>query len=127
VEAARWVARARSNLLLATNGERPGVFLEELCFNAHQAVEKAIKAVFVANGVPHPRIHDLAELLRLLQSRNLPTPPGGNAVTHLNRWAVEERYPGTSPPATREQFAEALRLATSVVEWAEAQVGAKRG
>jgi hypothetical protein len=35
-----WLARARSNLLLAGNGRQKGVFLEDLCFEAQQAAEK---------------------------------------------------------------------------------------
>lgn len=41
-----WLNRARSNLRLAAQHE-PGIYLEELCFNAHQAAEKAIKGVFI--------------------------------------------------------------------------------
>ena len=34
-----WLARARSNLLLAESGQQRGVFLEDLCFEAQQAAE----------------------------------------------------------------------------------------
>jgi HEPN domain-containing protein len=36
-----WLERAKSNLLLAEKGKRKGVMLEDLCFNAQQAAEKA--------------------------------------------------------------------------------------
>ena len=36
-------------------GCSPGVYLEDLCFDAQHAAEKAIKAVFVARGEPSPR------------------------------------------------------------------------
>ncbi len=36
-----WLNRARSNLALAS-AQGEGVYLEDLCFNAQQAVEKAI-------------------------------------------------------------------------------------
>lgn len=42
-----WLARAHSNLLLAESGHQRGVFLEDLCFEAQQAAEKALKAVCV--------------------------------------------------------------------------------
>jgi HEPN domain-containing protein len=60
-----WLNRARSNLALAKS-EAVGAFLEDLCFEAHQAAEKAIKAVFVHRGESFPFIHDLAKLLGLL-------------------------------------------------------------
>ena len=36
-----WLNRARSNLIQA-RGDRPGVYWEDLCFQAQQAAEKAI-------------------------------------------------------------------------------------
>jgi HEPN domain-containing protein len=43
-----WLARARSNLKLARlGGSQPEIFLEDLCFDAQQAAEKALKAVCV--------------------------------------------------------------------------------
>jgi len=44
-----WLNRARSNLLLA-QAAGPGVYREDLCFNAQQAVEKAIKALLREGG-----------------------------------------------------------------------------
>jgi HEPN domain-containing protein len=44
-----WLNRARSNLALAKSGT-VGALLEDLCFEAQQAAEKAVKAVFVHRG-----------------------------------------------------------------------------
>jgi HEPN domain-containing protein len=57
-----WLNRARSNLALA-KAKRKGVYLEDLCFDAQQAAEKAIKAVLIKVDVDFPYAHDLAELL----------------------------------------------------------------
>ena len=41
-----WLSRAKGNLNLAEKGGRlKGILLEDLCFNAQQAAEKALKAV----------------------------------------------------------------------------------
>jgi len=53
---AEWLRRARSNLNLAAV-QGPGICLEDLCFEAQQAAEKAIKGVLVARGVQFPYIH----------------------------------------------------------------------
>ena len=45
-----WINRARSDLTQAKN-EVPGVYLENLCFNAQQAAEKSIKAVMIARNI----------------------------------------------------------------------------
>ena len=52
-----WLNRARSNVLLA-QAQREGIYLEDLCFNAQQAVEKAIKAVLMQRAVEFPYVHD---------------------------------------------------------------------
>ena len=57
-----WLNRARSNLVTRQENA-PDVYLEDLCFDAQQAAEKAIKAVFIHRGVSFPYIHDLDELL----------------------------------------------------------------
>ncbi len=51
-----WLNRAKSNLALAKN-RVPGAYLEDLCFEAQQAAEKAIKAKLTDNtgGVIHGR------------------------------------------------------------------------
>lgn len=46
-----WLARAKGDLALA-GGELPdGAFLEDLCFHAQQAAEKALKAVHVHHSI----------------------------------------------------------------------------
>ena len=65
-----WLNRARSNLALARS-DGVGVLLEDLCFEAQQAAEKAIKAVFVHHGARFPSVHDLDELLNRLEGSSL--------------------------------------------------------
>jgi HEPN domain-containing protein len=55
-----WLLRAKGNLNLAEKGGRlKGVFLEDLCFNTQQAVEKALKAVCLSQGLDIPKTHSL--------------------------------------------------------------------
>jgi HEPN domain-containing protein len=54
-----WLARAKSNLRLASVRDE-AVYPEELCYNAQQAAEKAIKGVFVKLGREFPYTHNLA-------------------------------------------------------------------
>ncbi len=57
-----WLNRARSNLIQA-KGVRRGVYLEDLCFQAQQAVEKALKALLLHRGTYFPYVHDIARLV----------------------------------------------------------------
>ena len=50
-----WLNRARSNLALAKT-RAADVYLEDLCFEAQQAAEKAIKSVMVRRAVEYPYV-----------------------------------------------------------------------
>jgi len=116
-----WLNRARSNLNRA-RAELAEVYFEDLCFDAQQAAEKAIKAVLIHCKKRFPHVHDLTELLSLAEETGLKIPePVRRAVT-LTRYAVATRYPGISEPVTLEEHREALRLAAHVVDWAESLI-----
>ena len=59
---------AKSNLLLA-RAHRAGIYLEDLCFNAQRAAEKPIKALLIQRAVAFPYVHDIAQLLTLVDAR----------------------------------------------------------
>jgi HEPN domain-containing protein len=96
-----------------------GALLEDLCFEAQQVAEKAIKAVFIHRGVPFPFIHDLDRLLQLLVQNGIKVPKYVRDSKELTRFAVVTRYPGFSGSVTKRQYRRAIRIAESVVRWAE--------
>lgn len=121
---AEWLRRARSNLQRARGDARlPGVYLEDLCFDAQQAGEKAIKAVLIDAGVAFPYVHDLAALLTVLEESGAPVPDEVKEAGRLTRFAVETRYPGLVEPVTDEEQETAVRIAEIVVDWAERILG----
>ena len=70
-----WLNRARSNLASARGGINiPDVYLEDLCFDAQQAAEKAIKALLIHLEVRFPYIHDLGQLLALVEQAGRTVP-----------------------------------------------------
>lgn len=111
-----WLNRARSNLLRAKM-VLPGVYLEDLCFDAQQAAEKAIKALLIVRGVRFPHIHDLAGLLTLLEEAGEVLPPSVRASGGLTRFAVATRYPGITEPVTAEEHERAVATAEVVINW----------
>lgn len=119
-----WLNRARSNLKRAREDVRlEGVYLEDLCFGAQQAAEKAIKAVLLHRGVEFPYVHDLARLLTLLEESGADIPEDVRSAETLTPYAVITRYPTLFEPVTEEQYQEALELAEAVLRWARQQVG----
>ena len=116
-----WLNRARSDLVQARN-EAPAIYLEDLCFHAQQAAEKAIKAVMIVRGIDFPYTHDIARLLRLLDTDGQAIPEHIQRATRLTKYATVLRYPGIEQPVSAGAHAEAVALAEAVVRWAEEQV-----
>jgi len=116
-----WLNRARGNLLRA-RAMLPGVYLEDLCFDAQQAAEKAIKAVLIAHGVSFPPIHDLARLLTILGQTGEVIRPSIAEAARLTRFAVTTRYPGVTEPVTVAEHQRAVAIAAAVVQWAQERI-----
>lgn len=95
------------------------MLFEDLCFDAQQAAEKAIKAVLVLRGRRFPRTHDLAELVNLVAAIGVEVPPEILEAKRLTPYAVAGRYPGVSEDASEQDYREALDIAEKVVAWAE--------
>lgn len=93
-----------------------GVYLEDLCAAAHQAAEKAIKAVLLKRAADYPYVRDLGRLLARDSNAPFPDTVKEEAV-RLTRYATA-RYPSPADPVTRAEYEVALKHARHVVEWA---------
>ncbi len=116
-----WLNRAWSNLSLA-KAKGSGIYLEDLCFHAQQAAEKAVKALLIKQGVEFPYVHDLAELLTLLEQKGIVLPETVKQAEKLTRFAVFTRYPGIASPVSHEEYEESLSLAEEIVGWVQNQI-----
>lgn len=118
-----WLRRARSNLARArADRDLAGVLYEDLCFDAQQAAEKAIKAILVERQIPFPKTHDIVGLLTLLQESGVGMPEEIKRSGILTEYAVDTRYPGLSEDVTEDEYLEAVELAERVFRWAETLV-----
>ena len=111
-----WLRRARSNLAIA-KAVQAKFELADLCFDAQQAAEKAIKAVFIHRGVSFPLMHDLEKLLKLLKASGQKVPKYVLAAKLLTRYAVVTRYPGFTT-VSRHEYRGAVRISSEVLRWA---------
>lgn len=119
---AEWLDRARSSPALSfTKG--PDILFEDLCFQAQQAAEKSIKAVYVARKIPYPYSHDINALLSGLEQHRVPVPETLWSAVTLTPYASDTRYPGFETPVKREEYLRAIALAQDILRWAEDQVG----
>jgi len=118
-----WLRRAKSNLIRAKQPKPEEVLWEDLCFDTQQAAGKALKAVLLARGIPFRFVHDIAELLTLLENQGVILSEEIKASAELTDYSVESRYPGPFEPVTEEEFNRALKIAETVVVWADSQIG----
>ena len=120
-----WLVRAKSNLAVAMGEKTEEIFWEDLCFNAQQAAEKAIKAVFQHKGILFRYVHDLEELITALEKNGVTIPATVKDAEALTQYALETRYPGESESVDEEEYQRALELAEAVVRWAEERLSEK--
>ena len=113
-----WLRRAKSNLARAKAGKiNADVILEDLCFDAQQAAEKALKALCLFHGIAFSHTHNIGELLTLLNANDCIVPTELDGVDALTEYAVTTRYPGDWDPVDKEEYQEALALAEKVFAW----------
>ena len=117
-----WLQRAESNLRIARGGRGEGIFLEDLCFEAQQAAEKALKALLIYLSDDFPRVHAFTLLLERLE-QYVAVPEAIREVVELSDFAVQMRYPGDYYPVSEDEYERALELAERVLDWAWSQVG----
>ncbi len=113
-----WLNRARSSLAIAKN-RVPNAYLEDLCFAAQQAAEKAIKAAMISHDIKFPYVHDLAHLLAILAGSEECIPDAVRRASRLTRYAITTRYPNPSRPVSEQEYAEAVETAEAVLRWVE--------
>ena len=114
-----WMERARASLALARGRELEGVYLEDLCYQAQQAAEKALKACYLKRVTAFPFVHSLDQLLSGLEDLGLDIPEAVDQATILTRYAVETRYPGPYEAVSEEEYREAIHSAETILAWVE--------
>jgi HEPN domain-containing protein len=116
-----WLIHAESDLQVAVTGKSPKVLYETLCFHAQQAVEKALKAVLIANKIPSTKTHNIGTLIGMLPA-HVELSEELKEAAELTTYAVMARYPGDLEPVTEDEYLEAIGLAKKVLNWAKHQV-----
>jgi predicted RNase H-like nuclease/HEPN domain-containing protein len=117
-----WLNRARSSLAQAAHRD-PDVYLEDLCFNAQQAAEKAFKAVLLKEQRTFPPVHQIGHLIGLLDEIGIIIPAELREAARLTDYAVQARYPGPADPVTEDRYLWALHTARQVVDWVALRLG----
>jgi HEPN domain-containing protein len=113
-----WMDRARSSLAISKTRYDENVFYEDLCFQAQQAVEKALKALLIFYKVEPEKTHNLVALIKEL-SKYIGIPEEINETAILSDYAVQTRYPGDYTPIEEEEYNNAIIAAEKCIKWIE--------
>ncbi len=122
-EAQRWLAAAREDLAYARHAVSGG-FHAPACFYAHQAADKAVKAVHFARGARAVLGHNVRAAIEALEPRVPALDALLDAARELDLFYLPARYPdgldtGTPGQAfSRSQSARAIDAAAALVDTA---------
>ena len=94
---------------------------ENVFYSAQQVIEKCLKAVLCARGVPVPLVHDLGVLLGKLPEDTNPT--FDYRLVQLTPFATIRRYEEGRVVLDLDEAKDVLALAERVVTWAAGVVG----
>ena len=123
-----WLDRARSSLILAKQPKPADVWWEDVCYNAQQAAEKALKAFLVLHQIDFPKTHSIDLILDKVKKVVSPLPDELTDAVALTIYAVDARYPPSEAeePVTEEDYRKAVERAEKVVSWAEGMIRQKK-
>ncbi|MCK7521058.1 MAG: HEPN domain-containing protein [Ignavibacteriales bacterium] len=115
-----WLKRAKSNLNIgkeSNNLEEREIFLEDLCFNLQQSVEKSLKALLIYCGIDFPKTHDILRLLKTIEKRTtIIIPDYIKDAIDLTPYAVKTRYPNWNS-ISDEKYKQAVVISENVYNW----------
>jgi len=116
-----WLDRAKSSLTISKNKFDKNIFYEDLCFQAEQAVEKALKSFLLFYNIEPKKTHNLVLLIKDL-SKHIDISKEVNETVILNNYAVETRYPGNYTPIGKEEYDAAIKIAEDCIIWIEEKI-----
>ena len=107
-----WINRALSayNYALSLTNEK--VYYEDKCYQAQQAVEKAIKGLLLYFDVEPEYTHDINKLLIALE-KHIDLDECLIKAKSLTKYAIVTRCPGFYENITEDMYLEALDIAES--------------
>jgi len=116
-----WIERAKSSLEIAQVKIVGHIHYEDLCFQAQQAVEKALKGLLIFYKVEPEFTHNIELLIKELK-KFTDIPEKVNEATELTNYAVQTRYPGEYDEITKEEYKKAVKIAKDCLDWVENKI-----
>jgi HEPN domain-containing protein len=116
-----WMSRARSALEMARTRFPNIVRYEDMCFQAQQAAEKALKGLLIHYNEEPEFTHSIDKLVKALL-KFTEVPETVKAAAKLTDYAAKTRYPNEVEDITKAEYEESIVLAAACVEWVESKL-----
>ncbi len=117
LDAKEWLKRVPRDIRAARE-LLAGALYEESAFHSQQAIEKALKAVYIGRFDELRKVHDLTLLgKRVSLPQELLV-----KCAKINSYYVETRYPGTGEVVSKEEAKDAISAAREVLRWAQKNI-----
>jgi HEPN domain-containing protein len=113
-----WIERAKSSLEMARTKFTNCVRYEDICYQAQQSVEKALKGLLIFYDEDPEFTHNIDRLLKELL-KHTEVSDNIKDTIKLTKYAIETRYPGEYDDSTKEEYEESITIATNCLEWVE--------
>ena len=113
-----WIARAKSSYEYSKAIVTKYVYYEDLCYQAQQAVEKALKGLLIYFGEEPDFTHNIGALLGKLEKYIVIEDKIKEGI-ELTNYAVQTRYPGQYTEVTKDEYIKAVKIAEECLNWVE--------
>ena len=117
-----WLKRALSSLELAKLSDNELVYYEDLCFQAQQAAEKALKGLLIYYGVEPEKTHNFFILLQELE-KHTEINDEIKEIFKLYDFAEQTRYPGGYIKVEKEEYEQSIIIAERCLRWVDKKIG----
>jgi len=113
-----WIDRAKSSYEYSKAIVNEFVYYEDLCYQAQQAVEKALKGLLIYFGEEPNFTHNIGLLLSNLE-KHVEIDDNVKEGMDLTNYAVQTRYPGQYTEVTKDEYQKAVEISKECLEWVE--------
>ena len=113
-----YIKRARYLYILASSPINEDTVLEELCYLAHQAVEKAFKGLLLFYKVEPPRTHNINQLLEEIAKHTEINDEIRNSG-RLKVYIHETRYPDGYNEVPLDEYQNAITITRRCLDWVQ--------
>ena len=115
-----WIDRAKSSIEIAVTRNSELVYYEDLCYQAQQAAEKAIKGMLIYYNAEPQFTHNIGILLEDLQA--FVNIDEIKETIKLTKYAVQTRYPGEYDDITKKDYEESIKITKKCLEWVQNKI-----